>query len=341
MDDKSAASASMTMLQMATGSWVSQAIYVVAKLGIADLLEKEPLECGPLAKAAGANPSALYRVMRALASLGVFAEEDDGRFHLTPLAECLRTAAPGSLRAFAIMLGEDAHWRMWGAVLHSVKTGEPAFDHVFGMSHFQYFAKHPEAARLFNDGMTSRSGQENSAIVAAYDFSGCKNVIDLGGGVGTLLAAILRTMKSPRGILFDLPHVIETARAELVHAVPAGTCSFIEGNFFEALPDGGDVYVLKKVIHDWDDQRALSILRNCRAAMPSDGRLLLIEPVIPPGNGPSFNKLLDVLILMWTSGGKERTQGELRLMLDAAGLSLTRAIPTASSLTIVEAIPKA
>jgi hypothetical protein len=191
MANKSAASASMTMLHMAAGSWVSQAIYVAAKLGVADLLQDGPKPHNILAEATQTHPGSLYRLLRALASLDIFAEDEDGRFCLTPLAECLVTGTPGSLRAFAIMLGEEEHWRAWGDALYSVRTGQPAFDHVFGMPHFRYFAEHPGAARHFNEGMTSRSGQENDAIVAYYDFSAFRMVIDVGGGQGTLLAAIL------------------------------------------------------------------------------------------------------------------------------------------------------
>jgi hypothetical protein len=328
----------MTMLHMAVGSWVSQAIYVVAKLGIADLLQDGAKTCGTLAEATQTNASALYRVLRALASLDVFAEDEDGRFRLTPLADCLRTAAPGSLRAFAIMLGEEEHWRAWGDVMHSVKTGHPAFDHVFGTPHFQYLAKHEEAARLFNESMTSRSGHENDAIVSGYDFSEFGTVVDVGGGQGTLVAAILRANSSTKGVLFDLPHVIAAVKAAVGQTAQAPRHQFKEGNFFDAVPSGGDAYILKKVIHDWDDERALSILKNCREAMTSTGRLLLIEPIIPPGNAASFNKLLDLLMLIWTSGGKERTEAEHRALLASAGLQPVRMIATKSPLVIIEAV---
>jgi hypothetical protein len=337
MQRVTAASPSMTMLHMAVGSWVSQAIYVVAKLGIADLLQDGAKTCGTLAEATQTNASALHRVLRALASLNVFAEDEDGRFRLTPLADCLRTAAPGSLRAFAIMLGEEEHWRAWGDVMHSVKTGQPAFDHVFGAPYFHYLAEHEEAARLFNEGMTSRGGPENDAIVSGYDFSEFATVVDVGGGQGALLAAILRATSSTKGVLFDLPHVIAAGRAALSQTTQAPRHQFREGNFFDAVPSGGDAYILKKVIHDWDDERALSILKSCREAMNSTGRLLLIEPIIPPGNAASFNKLLDLLMLVWTSGGRERTEAEHRTLLASAGLQVVRVITTESPLVIIEA----
>lgn len=327
-----------TLLNMATGCWLSQAIYVVAKLGIADLLYEGPKSCATLADATQTHVGALYRVLRALASVSVFVEDEDGRFTLTPLAEQLRTGVPGSLRAFAVMLGEQEHWRAWEGVLHSVRTGQPAFDHVYGMPHFRYFAEHPEAARVFDEAMTSRSGQENDAIVAAYDFSGAKTVVDVGGGQGTLMGSILEIHPNVRGVLFDLAHVIAASRARMESAGHAARCEFVKGDFFASVPAGGDLYLLKKVIHDWDDERARRILVSCRNAMPGTGRLLLIEPVIPPGNDPSFNKLLDLLMLVWTSGGRERTESEHRALLTSAGLTLSRVIPTRSGVSIMEAV---
>jgi hypothetical protein len=338
MTNETATSPMMIMLHMIAGCWISQAIYVAAKLGIADLLQTGTKSCDVLAAATRTHPDALYRLLRTLSSLGVFSETQTRVFQLTPLAECLRTEAPDSLRAFAILLGEEEHWRAWGHTLHCVSTGQSAFEHVFGMSHFEYFAQHPETARLFNEGMTSRSGQENAAIISAYDFSNVPSVIDVGGGHGSLLASILRATANTKCVLFDLPHVVATARAAGWGTVQESRCEFREGDFFDAVPPGGDAYVLKKVIHDWDDERALSILKNCRKALPSAARLLLIEPVIPPGNGRSFNKLLDLLMLIWTSGGKERTEGEHRDLLSSAGFRCTRVISTSSPLTIIEAV---
>lgn len=338
MTDAQAGSPQLALLQMMTGCWVSQALYVAAKLGIADLLRDAPQSCIKLAEATQTHSNALYRVLRALASLNIFSEEEDGRFSLTPLAEPLRTDAPGSLRAFAIMLGEQEHWRAWEGTLHSIKTGEPAFEHVFGMPHFRYFADNPEAARIFDEAMTSRSSQENEAVVAAYDFSSIRVVVDVGGGQGTLVASILKVQLSSRGVLFDVPHVIAASRARLANINLADRCEFVAGDFFVSVPAGGELHLLKKVIHDWDDERAQIILRNCRDAMGDEGRLLLIEPVIPPGNDPSFNKLLDLLMLVWTSGGRERTESEHRALLASAGLHLTRVIPTISGVSIIEAV---
>lgn len=329
----------MALLHMATGCWVSQALYVAAKLGIADLLHERPQSCASLAEATQMHAGALYRVLRALASVGVFAEHEEGRFSLTPLADLLRTDAPGSLRAFAIMLGAPEHWRAWEGVLHSVRTGQPAFDHVFGSPLFQYFSTHPEAARIFDDAMTSRSGQENTAIVAAYDFAATQTVVDVGGGQGTLLASILDAHPNTRGVLFDLAHVIAPTRARIERTGQAARWECVAGDFFAAVPAGGDCYLLKKVIHDWDDERAQCILTNCRTVIPDTGRLLLIEPLIPPGNETSFNKLLDLLMLVWNAGGRERTEREHQSLLASSGFHLSRVIPTRSGVSLIEAVP--
>jgi hypothetical protein len=329
----------MALLHMVTGCWISQALYVAAKLGIADLLQEGPQSCTRLAEATQMHAGTLYRVLRALASVGVFVEDEEGRFSLTPLAEPLRTDAPGSLRAFAIMLGAPEHWRAWEGVLHSVRTGQPAFDHVFGMPLFQYFAAHPEAARVFDEAMTSRSAQENTAIVAAYDFAAVHTVVDVGGGQGTLLTSILHVHPDACGVLFDLPHVIAPTRTRIERAGQAARWAFVAGDFFAAVPAGGDLYLLKKVIHDWDDERAQRILTNCRKVISGTGRLLLIEPVIPPGNDPSFNKLLDMLMLVWNAGGRERTAGEHRALLASASFNLRRVIPTIAGVSIIEAVP--
>jgi O-methyltransferase domain len=224
-------------------------------------------------------------------------------------------------------------------MLHSVRTGQPAFDHVFGVPLFQYFPAHPEAARIFDDAMTSRSGQENAAIVAAYDFAAAHTVVDVGGGQGTLLTSILHAHPEARGVLFDLPHVLTPARTRMESTGHATRWECVAGDFFTAVPAGGDCYLLKKVIHDWDDERAQRILTNCRTAMSDTGRLLLMEPLIPPGNEASFNKLLDLLMLVWNAGGRERTEREHQDLLASAGFHLSCVIPTRSGISIIEAVP--
>ncbi|MBA2446401.1 MAG: methyltransferase [Chloroflexi bacterium] len=329
----------VTLYQKLTATWVAQAISVVAKLGTADALADGPKGVDELAVAANAHAPALYRILRALASVGIFAEEEDGRFCLTPLAEPLRSDAPGSVRSFAIMLGEEWSWRPWGQLLQSVTTGQPAFEHTYGTGIFAYLADRPDAGAIFDAAMTSRSGPDADAVTAAYDFSAFRTVVDVGGGRGALLAAILRTNPDVRGILFDQAHVIPGARQYLDAAGLGQRCELVAGDFFASVVAGGDTYVLKWIVHDWDDERALRILERCHRAMPATGRLLLVETVIPPGNDPSSGKLADLAMLVWT-GGQERTEAEYRALLAAAGFELTKVVPTRSSLSVVEAVPR-
>ncbi|HEX2278303.1 MAG TPA: methyltransferase [Candidatus Tectomicrobia bacterium] len=269
----------------------------------------------------------------------MFVETEDGRFALTPLADGLRSKAPVSWRAFAIFCGESWHWRAWGELLHSVHTGQPAFEYAFGTGAFDYFAAHPEAARIFDAAMTSGGSLQNRAVVTAYDFS-AGTTVDVGGGEGALLTTILGAYPSARGLLFDLPHVIEAATNLIAKAGLEARCDVVSGSFFEQVPVGGSIYILKRIIHDWDDGRARVILKNCRTAMSDSGRLLLIEHVLVPGNAPSWTKLLDLEMLVITSGGRERTEEEFRALLDSAGFALQRVIPTASPISIIEAVPR-
>ncbi len=325
------------LLEMAAGYWVSQALYVVAKLGIADLLKEGPKSCEELARLTGADGRSLYRVMRGLASVGVFAESEGGRFALTPLAAPLQTAPPDSIRAMVIMLGEEAY-RAWGDLLMSVKTGEPAFERVFQMGRFEYLAQNPEAGAVFNEAMTVFARRMHLSVVKAYDFSGFRTVVDVGGGHGGLLTLILRTHPKVRGLLFDSPSVVEGAKKRLETAGVAARCEAVAGDFFQTVPSGGGAYILSHVIHDWDDERSVAILRNCRQAMRKDGKLLLVEEVLPPGNASSFAKLLDLHMLVVT-GGRERTEAEYAALFAAAGFRLTKVIPTDSGASVIEGVP--
>ena len=339
MTSSISSAASLKMLNMVTGLWVTQAIYIAAELRLADLLNEKPQSSDDLANVTQTDASALYRVLRALAGLEIFSEDADGCFHLTPLAEYLRSDVPGSLRAFAMMLGGEEHRRSWGEVLHSVRTGESAFEHAWGKPHFEYFAENPEAARTFNLAMTSRSGPEDEDVTSIYDFAQHEIIVDVGGGHGSLLSAILKKFGEPKCVLFDMPHVVSSAEEELSRNIPADRLSFRGGDFFDTVPSGGDAYILKKVIHNWDDSHARTILSNCRDVIPSHGRVLVIEPVVPSGNTPSFNKLLDVMMLVYTSRGRERTESEHRDLLKSAGLKLNRATHAPSLVSILEAIP--
>ncbi|GAB4238943.1 MAG: methyltransferase [Elainellaceae cyanobacterium] len=327
------------MLQMASGYWVSQALYVAAKLGIADHLAAEPQSSDELARLTNTHPDTLYRLLRALASVNVFAEiENQPRhFQLTPLAECLRSDSPVSMRSFVLMLGEE-HYAAWGELLYSVQTSNSAFEKRFGAQVFDYFAQHPESAKVFNAAMTSGSMLENQAIVAAYDFSGIQTIVDVGGGQGSLLAAILKTTPTLKGIVFDQPSLQPKAEALLEANEVGDRCQFIGGNFFESVPGGGDAYLMKHIIHDWDDERSLTILQLCRQVMPDNGRVLIAEQVISPGNDPSVSKFMDLNMLIMTSGGRERTEVEYEQLLSRAGLRLTRIVPTTSDISIVEGV---
>lgn len=330
----------LALQDMILGKWVAQAVSVAAKLGIADLLKEGPRECDELARANQVHAGSLYRLLRALAGVGVFQEVAGRRFGLTPMAEFLRSDVPGSLRAVATMAGEDWTWRPWGDLYRSVKTGERAFDEVFGVPPFEYLAANPAAAAVFDEAMTGWSMQNSAAVVSAYDFSGIGTLMDVGGGHGYLLATILKANPSVRGILFERPAVAEGAEERLAAEGLAGRCTVVTGDFFAGIPEGADAIVLKSVIHDWDDRRATTILRNCAAAVGPGGRVLLAEMVIPPGNDRHVGKLLDLEMLVM-AGGRERDEAEFGELLAAAGLRLARIVPTRSPTCVIEGIVEA
>jgi len=327
----------VTLLQMMTGYWVSQAIYVAAKLGLADLLADGPLSSEELAAATNSHAPSLYRVLRALASVGAFTEAPSGHFSLTPLAALLQTATHDSLRALAITYNEELY-RAWGDLLHSVRTGQPAFEYHYGLPVFDYYAQHPEADRVLNEALVGYTYQVARGVVGTYDFSPFRTIVDVGGGYGTLLAAILRSNPSAGGILFDQPHVVAGATDLLAAAGVADRCARVGGDFFAAVPDGGDAYVLSQILHDWDDERSFAILKQCRRVMPGHGKLLVVEFVLPPGNDPFFGKWLDLHMLVVASG-RERTAAEYAALFRAAGFALARVVPTPAGPSVVEAIP--
>ena len=324
--------------RMTNGYQVSQAIHVVATLRIADLLEDGPRSADELAEATGTHATALYRILRALASVGVFAEETDGRFGLTPLAEHLRTDASGSLRSWAMLIGRPYHFTTWGHLLHSVKTGVPAFPEVYGMTTWEYRAAHPEEGEIFDAAMTGLSLAEAEAVVRSYDFSGISVLVDVGGGEGALLAAILAANPALRGILFDQRHVVVGVGPLLEQAGVADRCEVVGGSFFEAVPEGADAYLLASIIHDWDDAAAIEILSKCRAAIADTGRLLLVERRIRPANEPDPAKFIDLMMLVML-GGQERTADEYERLYAGAGFRLTSIIRTGSLLDIIEGVP--
>lgn len=328
----------VALLQMISGAWISAAIYVAAKLGIADFLKDGPRSCDELAGSTGAHARSLYRLLRGLASVGVFAEVGGGVFGLTSLAEYLRSDIPDSMRAMAIMCGEDPYRAAWANLLHSVRTGETAFEHIYKLGRYQYLTQNPKAAEVFNAAMTSFTAQMCTAVVKAYDFSGFERIVDVGGGQGALIRTILEAHPHLSGVLFDRPPVIEGARRLIEAAGLGGRCELVAGDFFVSVPGGADAYIISHVIHNWDDDRSIATLKNCRRAMARGEKLLVVEEVIPPGNDPSYGKLMDLNMLVMT-GGLERTEAEYRALYTASGFELTRVIPTASLMSVIEGIP--
>ena len=327
-----------TLLRMTNAFQVSQALHVAATLGITDLLEDGPRSADELAEATETHPPTLYRLLRALASVGVFAELSDGRFSSTALAEYLRADAPGSVRAWAMLMGQQYVWKSWGHLLHCVTNGEPAFPKLYGTSAWEYLAARPEEDALFNAAMTGLSAGVVEAVVQSYDFSEIGVLVDVGGGEGALLGAILTANPGLRGILFDQPHVVATAGALLERAGVVGRCEVVGGSFFEAVSGGANAYLLKSIVHDWDDAAAIEILRKCRAAIANNGRLLVVEPVIRPGNESDPAKFSDLNMLVML-GGRERTADDFGRLYAEAGYRLTNIIPTGSVFHIIEGAP--
>jgi hypothetical protein len=325
------------MLGLAFGGLIAQAVYVAAKLGLADLLAGGPRTAEELAAASGAHPRSLARLLRALSSFEVFAERDDGRFELNALGATLRSDGPGSVRAAVIQAGDPTSARACVEMLHSVRTGTPAFDRVFGRPFFDYLAAHPESGAMFDAGMANFSDMENAPIAQSYDFSGARRVVDVGGGHGGFLAEILRANPTLHGVLYDQAQVVRDA--PFIHAAGVtDRCTIVAGDFFVSIPAGGDVYVLKRILHDWDDDTCVGMLRRCREAMGASGRVLVVDAVVPPGNDPHPSKVSDLLMLV-VLPGRERTAVEFRSLFEDAGLALTRIVPTPTMLSIVEGVP--
>jgi hypothetical protein len=326
--------ASSFFKQSLAGSWITQALGVVAELAIADLLAAGPRTAGELAQETDSDGYSLYRVLRALASVGVFTEGKDGRFALTPVADLLRTSVAGSQRYSAIMAAGEIQ-AAWGELLHSVKTGEPGFQKRYGVPFFEYMSANPQRHGMYDSAMSEIHGPESESMLDAYDFSGVSTVVDIGGGNGMLLEAILRRHPSIRGTLFELPEVAQRARAGFADTDIVDRLAFVGGDFFQTVPSA-DAFVLRHVVHDWQDADAEAILRNCRKAMRPEARILVIETVLPPGDQPCFGKWLDLMMLL--VGGRERTEEQYRRLFSAAGLRLSRIVPTAHEVSVIEAV---
>ncbi|GAA6620723.1 methyltransferase [Scytonema sp. NUACC26] len=325
----------LTPIQWVHAYWVSRCIYVIAKLGIADLLKDGSQHCDALAAATNTHSDSLYRVLRSLAGLGIFAEIQPRCFELTPLADCLQSNVPGSIRDMAIFRGEEHYYKSWGDLMYSLQTGKSAFEYLYNMDLFEYNEQNPLQGEIFDRAMTS-SKDEYTEFLKAYDFSSIGTLVDVGGGKGSFLSAVLEANPTMTGILFDQPEVID--RAKNSHQFLNNRCQLVGGSFFEGIPEGGDAYVLKHIIQDWDDRRSCAILRNCYQAMGKYARLLVIDFVLPPANEPSESKFIDVNMLVMCPGGCIRTEAEFRELFKSVGFKLNKVIPTQSEVSILEGV---
>jgi hypothetical protein len=323
-------------VELIRGGRVAQSINVAARLGVADQLADGPRRAAEIAESVGAHPRALHRLLRLLADFGVFEELGERRFALTPLSERMRRDQEGSMRGLVMMLEAPFIRDAWTHLIEAVRSGDAAFDHAHGKQLFDYLREHPDDAAVFDQAMVGASRQLVASILEVYDFGEYRTVVDVGGGNGALLAAILARNPGSRGVLFDLPEVAARAGGLLEAAGVTDRCEVIAGDFFESVPRGGDAYVLTQIIHDWDDAAALRILQNCRAAMADDARLLG-EAVLPDGTESSLAKVIDIEMLV--IGGQERTEAEYRELLERAGLRLTRVVPSAGPHSVIEAVP--
>lgn len=325
------------LAQMSIGHWQAQMVYVAARLQIADRLHAGPQTVETLAAETRCDPRALHRLLRALASLGVFAEGPARVFALTEIAHYLRDDHPETVRPLVLMMG-DTQYHAWGDLYESVQTGAAAFPKRYGRPLFDHLAEHPEQAEIFDRAMVAIHGRETAGILAAYDFSAFSTLVDVGGGNASQLIEILRRYPALRGTVYDLPHVAARARAALADAGLSGRADACGGSFFESAPAGADAYVLRHILHDWSDDESRAILARVRAAIPPHGKLLVIETVIPPGNEPCFAKLLDLTMLL-VPGGLERTSEEYEELFREAGFRLARIVPTPAGVDVIEAVP--
>lgn len=329
--------AHVQLIQMAMAGWVARMLYAAARLGLADQLAAAPRGAEELAGPLGADAPSLHRFLRCLASLGILAEQPGKRFGLTAMGQALRNGAPGSARATILTAGSPWFMAAFDEIIHSVETGRTAFEKIHGMPFFDYLAGHPEDASLFSETMIGVHGREPPAVAQAYDFSSFGTIADVGGATGNLLATILEQHQGPCGILFDRPYVVADAPALIAARGLEARMSVEAGDFFQTVPADADAYVLSHVIHDWSEAQCLTILGHVHRAMSPEGRLLLVEMVLPAGDAPHFGKILD-MVMLTIPGGQERTQDEYRDLLAKAGFRLTRVIPTASDVSIVEAV---
>jgi hypothetical protein len=328
----------INVFELITGGWTAQAIYVAVKLGIPDQLADGPLAADEVARRVSADPGAMYRLMRALGSQGVLRHRSDDTFKLTATGKALRTGTPGSVRDMALFLGHPLRWEDWGNLLYSVQTGKPSVDKLRGMPFFEYVETDRDLAEAFNNAMTAGSEFAIYSVLSAYDFTDFPTIVDVGGGHGRLLATVLAKAPDARGVLYDLPTVVDGAGPELKRAGVADRCSVVGGSFFESVPDGGNAYLMKAILHDWSDDDALRILRNIRTVIAPGGKLLLLESVLPERGSADIGMLIDLEMLV-AVGGKERTRSEWTDLLSRAGFRLEGVVRTATPVSIIEAVP--
>jgi hypothetical protein len=325
------------MFQLLNGVFVVGALSCLARLGIPDLVEHGPKSADELAAQVGADPRALYRLLRATACVGVLSEGADGKFSETPLSAVLRSNANPSLKGFAIMHGRDWHGLGWSHLDYCVRTGKQALDKIYGMPIFQFFRQHPEEGQLFNQSMSDLSTIDSPAVADAYSFGEIQSIVDVGGGHGLLLATILSRNAHLKGTLYEVPHVVDGAKNGPLKPF-MDRCTLASGDMFSAVPTGADAYIMKHIIHDWPDDVCIKILKACRKGVNPGGKLLVVDNVIQPGNEFAPGKFLDLQMLIFP-GGCERTEKQFRELFAAAGWQLSRAIPTTAIESIVEGVP--
>jgi O-methyltransferase domain/Dimerisation domain len=330
--------------RLAMGYIASQAVSVATKLGVADVLGKGALTSREIARATQTQPSMMHRLLRALAAFDVVKDLGSERFELTPVGDSLRADAPNSIRSLILMVGSDSWWQAFNSLDACLRTGQNAYEVLYGLeSSFAYYEKHPDAARIFDDAMSANSALVGATAAKAYDFSGVSRIVDVGGGHGKVLASILKAFPNLRGVLFDLPRVVERASAFLASEGVAERCEAVGGDMFVSAPADGDVYVLSHVIHDWDDEHSIQVLQTCRRAMAPSAKLLILDRVMPeriePNSMIQGYVLLDLRMMVGTVGGRERTAEEFKSLLGAANLQMARIIPTPAPVSVIEAMP--
>jgi hypothetical protein len=329
-----------TLMRMLSSHYITQAIHVAAKLGIADLLKDCAKSTEEIAVSLNVNDRFLYRLMRVLASVGLFHEVSDSYFETTPLARYLETDFPDSMHSIAIIEGESWHWQSWGNLLNAVKTGNSAFEDKFGITVFKYMDQNPEYLKDFRVALSRYSKISNEAILNSYDFSTVSKLVDIGGGDGSLLDKILRKNSKITCTLFETPQIVESIRQHNIFPETeiSERCEMISGDFFSSVPSGADTYILKQIIHNWDDEQVSRILQNCYDAMPKESKLLVIDPIVFSGNDPSHSKLLDLQMLVVNSKALMRTPDELETLFTLTGFKMSKVIPTESPCTIIEVL---